>query len=1828
MKRKITLIILSVIAAVCLAFGLAACALGGGGNGGQEHSHTFDETRWEHNDNTHWHPATCEHTNERGSEAKHSLDADGACTVCPYVSSSGGHQHTFDTTRWDYNETYHWNPATCGHSSAHGNEAKHNFNGGTTCMCGYSKSVEPGEHYAVQFDVNGGNPVIEYATYEKGTKIDAPDQPSRIGYSFGGWYTDVNCTQPVTFPYEVSKNVTFYAKWTSSAKVTVNFAICMLRNDTRDFDYSQHILDSIQIDRGAKLEQPANPRDITYTDEDSKVHTYKFAYWNFDASYQSNTSYAVLFPVLKTDYDEITLYARYVEVSESATYAKLTVHPGNGEKDTVMYGVQGRSLAIANLDSLDYSPFYSDRSAPRRPGYTATGYYKSQDFNASNVYPIPFKLENAENDVYIRWQETKELTVTYDLNYDNLTIPASFPYNGYITRIDDPIRAGYTFDGWYYPFQLADEDNRWNFDYDYARGNITLTAKWVKTATVITFDMHGGKARNPVAVSKGWEITSLPQPSRQSGNSSWNFLGWYLDSSYSQSSKIEPTTDNGYAVNNDITLHAKWSDEIDLRQFKFSFIGGFYAVSAANTDISGKITVPAKYLGVKVTRVEASGFRACTYITEVILPETLTHVFSYAFYGCTALKKLVLPENLVQLAYNSLDNCVNLEEINFPSGGKFYNVCSSVFRYTPKVWKYLTWDKVTETTSVCYWGTVCLGFGYYVPKSTDFNDGLTEAKNYNVASVTSYTVKAGTTMIASYAFRNFSKLETLTLADSVKYMTEYALPNEDSSNGIELKTLNLSASLESGSLTPIYPSTIETLTIPSSNVTYEVKDGCLVDKISKVLVASEKGASKIPEGVVTIGESSFRNKDLQTVTIPNTVTTIRELAFEGGAYTSIIIPDSVGILDVTAFKNCKNMESVSLGARVPLQEKSFFTNMYYLSTAKIATVAVSADNLAMYGADSVVYNRETGDIIYAAPKYNGAVTLWDKTQTLPKSIFVSTYTSFTIPESIEIEEGALGNASMGKLIILGNREEISAAYLFGSLWFGRFYPEQVAVGEIEIDPANEHMTIINGVLYNKAVTKMLLAPSGLTSLVIPDTVTDIDDGVTLYALEELTIGAGISRELIEYMLYGDEWDGLEVAGLITHAVKVSSDNSELAVFHGVLYTKDLTELIYIPAGFTGDLIIPKQVTEFNWFALGMTSLYSSPDEDYNKTVIERLTVEEGSKLTSIGSGAFVSPSNISGSYNFDSKAQDYYYDRLRQYEYTTFVIKSVDLSNATMLNELRSLVFYYQKEITDITLPDSIVSYGANVFAFCTELKTLTGGNLANARLDVALFYSNDKLFNKDGFIIIDGALLSYDQTKYPANSEFVVPGYASTIQTGVFVGVSFRTVTIPATVQYVRKDAISVSNFGTMTLILIEKSEQEANFDEGWLSKTAENIRVIYSYKTAESGEHFVTDSYGLYYLLRDDTHTAKLLNDATANGNWSGNITLPGTVSYNNTDYTLIEIGNNALSQIVDGKRMSAGVTALTLPSTVLSIGNNSLGGLGVTEFIIPDSVQTFGSNVFSGATKLEKVTIGRGVTAIPEYAFGYIGTLKTVIINGAVTSIGERAFQSCPLLAEITLPQSLESIGSNAFYNCKALISVELPANVTVLEQSAFYGCTALESVKLNNGLTTIGSNAFSGCTALKSIEIPDSVSSLGSSAFSGCSALESVKLSADITVIDANAFQNCSALKSVVVPDGVTSIGNRAFYSCKSLEYIVLPTSLKEVGKEAFYFNSKLLYVYYCGATAAEWGTIKMGTSNTPLTGATRYYYSEQEPPVKDNGLDYNGHFWRYVGGVITPWVYSG
>lgn len=69
----------------------------------------------------------------------------------------------------------------------------------------------------VSFESNGGSKVESKIAYY-GETVEKPDDPERIGYSFVGWYSDIDLKKAWNFESDtVQGNMTLYAKWQKNA---------------------------------------------------------------------------------------------------------------------------------------------------------------------------------------------------------------------------------------------------------------------------------------------------------------------------------------------------------------------------------------------------------------------------------------------------------------------------------------------------------------------------------------------------------------------------------------------------------------------------------------------------------------------------------------------------------------------------------------------------------------------------------------------------------------------------------------------------------------------------------------------------------------------------------------------------------------------------------------------------------------------------------------------------------------------------------------------------------------------------------------------------------------------------------------------------------------------------------------------------------------------------------------------------------------------------------------------------------------------------------------------------------------------------------------------------------------------------------------------------------------------------------------------------------------------------------------------------------------------------------------------------------------------------
>ena len=175
----------------------------------------------------------------------------------------------------------------------------------------------------------------------------------------------------------------------------------------------------------------------------------------------------------------------------------------------------------------------------------------------------------------------------------------------------------------------------------------------------------------------------------------------------------------------------------------------------------------------------------------------------------------------------------------------------------------------------------------------------------------------------------------------------------------------------------------------------------------------------------------------------------------------------------------------------------------------------------------------------------------------------------------------------------------------------------------------------------------------------------------------------------------------------------------------------------------------------------------------------------------------------------------------------------------------------------------------------------------------------------------------------------------------------------------------------------------------------------------------------------------------------------------------------GDNKLPAFIDGSLTT--ITAEDL-SGATSIRDFAFYGSSITGITIPSSVISIGNNAFSSCSSLTEVTIGNSVTSIGREAFTNCSRLTSITIPDSVTSIGSSTFSSCSSLTSITIPDSVTSIGSSAFYNCSSLTSITIPDSVTSIGSQAFWYCRDLTSVTYQGQVPNIQSNTFASCTSI--------------------------------------------------------------------------------------------------------------------------------------------------------------
>lgn len=351
--------------------------------------------------------------------------------------------------------------------------------------------------------------------YRYGDNLDRlNDAPTRLGYTFGGWYTDKTCTSGNEFAATTmpAADITLYAKWVPD---DINYFL-VLRKEGADGKWSQttetrtgETDKTVTINPAEFLKEAENdtydiPESVSYTvsAEDGGTVSISYARKRYKLTYNLNTADAAwvsdpgvksyrLGAALKlltqsyvtragytfdgwyTDANCTTAFTATIMPDHDVTlYAKWTAQGGiSYTVEHYQQNVTGDEYTLADTESKTGATDQPTAAESKPyPGFTA------QSFEQKTV-------EGNGNTVVKVYYTRNEYTLTYDLNGSDASWTDSAEnkfhtdrYGAAVTApsANDLSRAGYAFGGWYTDAGCTTEFTAATMPAE----NITLYAKW------------------------------------------------------------------------------------------------------------------------------------------------------------------------------------------------------------------------------------------------------------------------------------------------------------------------------------------------------------------------------------------------------------------------------------------------------------------------------------------------------------------------------------------------------------------------------------------------------------------------------------------------------------------------------------------------------------------------------------------------------------------------------------------------------------------------------------------------------------------------------------------------------------------------------------------------------------------------------------------------------------------------------------------------------------------------------------------------------------------------------------------------------------------------------------------------------------------------------------------------------------------------------------------------------------------------------------------------------------------------------------------------------
>ncbi|MDE6293267.1 MAG: leucine-rich repeat protein, partial [Clostridiales bacterium] len=488
--------------------------------------------------------------------------------------------------------------------------------------------------------------------------------------------------------------------------------------------------------------------------------------------------------------------------------------------------------------------------------------------------------------------------------------------------------------------------------------------------------------------------------------------------------------------------------------------------------------------------------------------------------------------------------------------------------------------------------------------------------------------------------------------------------------------------------------------------------------------------------VRAIKAEAFKDCSLiPSITIPDSVTRIEQDAFSGcAALTSITIPDSVTYIGEGALSGCTSLTSITM-PYVSRLSNIFAENV----PASLKTVVITSG--------------------YGGYAFKGCSGL----------------TSITLPNGIT-QIGPQMFADCTSLAEINIPDSVT--YIGEDAFSGC-----TSLASIKVGADNTEFVSQNGILYNKEKTRIILVPEGIAGAVsIANSVTEIS-GDYLFRncglITSIIIPASVAK--IDNVFW---WcSSLE-------SITVSADNTVYASQDGILYNKEKTELILAPKAIKGAVVIPSGVTTISGYAFSGCSLLTSVTIPSS---VETIKFGAFSGCDSLASMTLSLETEFIDSYNRVSNKFGCIFGGTGFGDWgengaVPSSLKTIVISGGC---NILDQMFYNCREITSVTISNSVTFIGYEAFSGCINLAEINGANNVATIMDGAFANTAflNSMLNQSDDIVYWGTKLFMAKSDI---TECAIEDGTTSIMPHAFKGSSLTSITIPASVVSIGMSAFA----------------------------------------------------------------------------------------------------------------------------------------------------------------------------------------------------------------------------------------------------------------------------------------------------------------------------------------------------------------------------------------------------------------------------------------------------